>query len=108
MRPAGPVETETSVRSGAEASLLLATFRLRETTPDSVGLPDCHRIFEAIASNGTDLANGLRPDLSALPLFFALRHIRREEQMGVASAARSNRLPGTIERRHYVCPPGGL
>lgn len=78
---AGLVETEMGVRSDGEACLLLTALRLSETAPDSVGLADRHRIVEAFASDRADLADGLRPQLPALPLLFTLGHVGGKEQM---------------------------
>jgi len=68
-------------RSVHRAQVLLATLRLREATPDPVGLPDGHGILETLVTDGADAADGLRPDLSPLSLFLSFSDIGGEEQM---------------------------
>ncbi len=74
----------------------MASLCLGESAPDAIGLPDRHRVVTTIALYRTDLTHGFRTYLSSFSLVLALLSARWEEKMGMISAAKSRRLPGTI------------
>lgn len=86
----------TEEPSDASCSQGPAPLGLCEATPDAIRLPDLESVGSALANDGTDLAHGLRPHLSALSFVLAFLIARGEEEMGVVAAAKRDRLPGTV------------